>query len=422
MSPLLWTACDNNTLLPELSKSPSSGQNTESPLSLDYDPSHFPETDHSDALSATNPIYNFRKLIKAFDPQRALDISSFYNAYDPEYSLDNNRYAEMKKKADEIVKDCKNEYEKLRALHKYVFSHMTYDNNGTGRNDPYGAFKGELCVCQGYANVLRVLLNTQQIPCLNVNGNLFQGDLFIGAHAWNYVFANGKWYVDDPTNDKIYEMEQPDSYKDLRPLMTDTPIFEDENFVYDYYDGQLNIGRVKSTEEILTIPYSTHNFRIKTFNLHSSLPSTIKQIYIGRNIISLGEQSVGLSHNPGNEEKIYVDPKNTKLGSENGIVYLKDRKGKLSQLLYIPAAMNSVKLLPIERLEKNVIVNHKGIQELILVPGTKVLENYAIESCPNLQRIYLPTDCRMEKFAIYRCPTNIQIFRGDFTGIARIRK
>ena len=55
--------------------------------------------------------------------------------------------------------------------------------------------------------------------------------------------------------------------------------------------------------------------------------------------------------------------------------------------------MKSVKLQPIERLEKNVIARHNSIEQLILVPGTKVMESYAVESCPNLKRVYLPNDC-----------------------------
>ncbi len=95
---------------------------------------------------------------------------------------------------------------------------------------------------------------------------------------------------------------------------------------------------------------------------------------------------------------------------------------KIESLVFIPAAMKSVKLQPIERLEKNIIARHNSIEQLVIVPGTKVMESYAVESCPNLKRVYLPNDCEMQKDALYRCPKDVQITRGDFTGIARIRR
>ena len=72
---------------------------------------------------------------------------------------------------------------------------------------------------------------------------------------------------------------------------------------------------------------------------------------------------------------------------------------KIESLVFIPAAMKSVKLQPIERLEKNIIARHNSIEQLVIVPGTKVMESYAVESCPNLKRVYLPNDCEMQKDA-----------------------
>jgi len=165
-------------------------------------------------------MIDLKYVLAAMDPQRALDISMFSEKSDPN-ALTADQLAQMKAKADEVTKDCKNNLEKLKALQNFVIKNTTYDNNGNGRNDPYGAFSGGVCVCQGYANILKVLLYTQGIPCIGINGNLFQGDVYLGAHAWDYVYADGKWNVNDPTNGGFFEMDKVDTYKHLQPLRTD---------------------------------------------------------------------------------------------------------------------------------------------------------------------------------------------------------
>lgn len=407
---------------------PQAPRNTEtftqvaSPLSFDYDASHFATPDNSRSLSRTNHMIDLKYILAAMDPQRALDISMFSEKSDPN-ALTADQLAQMKAKADEVTKDCKNNLEKLKALQNFVIKNTTYDNNGNGRNDPYGAFSGGVCVCQGYANILKVLLYTQGIPCIGINGNLFQGDVYLGAHAWDYVYADGKWYVNDPTNGGFFEMDKIDTYKHLQPLRTDIEVFEDDQFGYDFFQGHLNVSRVKSSGDILTVPFSTHKLRVSAFIPHQDLPKNVKQVYLGRNIVSLGDdQVVSLAERGTNVETVFVEDQNTKFAAKDGVVYTKNWMKKIESLVFIPAAMKSVKLQPIERLEKNIIARHNSIEQLVIVPGTKVMESYAVESCPNLKRVYLPNDCEMQKDALYRCAKDVQITRGDFTGIARVRR
>lgn len=393
-----------------------------SPLSFDYDESHFPATDKSRLLSTTNTPLALKQILTAIDPKRALDISVFTAPHLGDRRLTETQLAEMKKKADAVTAKCKTEVEKLRALHKYIVENTTYDNNGNGSNDPYGAYTGGVCVCQGYANMLKVFLYTQGIPCVGVNGNLFQGEMYLGAHAWNYVYADGKWLVDYPTNDGSWPMDKLDGHKHLRPLRTDIELFEDERFAYDFYEGRLNVGRVKKADDILTVPFSVNGLRVSAFNPHEAIPTNVKQIYIGANIESLGDEMPGLRMRPGREEAVFVSKNNKKFIGRDGIVYSRNWRGKIEALVYIPAAMKNVKLQPAERIEKNQITDNKSIEQLVILPGTKLLESYAVENCPNLKRVYLPADCELQKDAFYRCGSDIQIFRGDFTGMARVRR
>ena len=106
-----------------------------SPLSFDYDASHFAAPDNSRSLSRSNHMIDLKFILAAMDPQRALDISMFSEKSDPN-ALTADQLAQMKAKADEVTKDCKNNLEKLEALQKFVIKNTTYDNNGNGRNDP----------------------------------------------------------------------------------------------------------------------------------------------------------------------------------------------------------------------------------------------------------------------------------------------
>ena len=99
-----------------------------------------------------------------------------------------------------MTKDCANNLEKLKALQNFVIKNTTYDNNGNGRNDPFGAFNGGLCVCQGYANVLKVMLYTQGIPCIGITAISSRAMSIWVPTPGITSTPTGKWYVNDPTN------------------------------------------------------------------------------------------------------------------------------------------------------------------------------------------------------------------------------
>ena len=69
-------------------------------------------------------------------------------------------------------------------------------------------------------------------------------------------------------------------------------MFEDDQFGYDFYQGHLNVSRVKTSGDILTVPFSTNKLRVSSFIPHHDLPKNVKQVYLGRNIVSLGDDQV----------------------------------------------------------------------------------------------------------------------------------
>ena len=154
--------------------------------------------------------------------------------------ITDDEYREIKEFTDNLVSGLTSANDIYNKIFKWVSQEVKYSNGVN--NDPYPVFKNKQGVCQGYANLLTVMLHSQNIPVLIVNGMLST----LGGHAWNYVYTD-KWYVSDPTNKRHFVMSELSKYTDLVPLELDVDLFEDENFVYDFYEGHLNIREVKKS-------------------------------------------------------------------------------------------------------------------------------------------------------------------------------
>lgn len=370
----------------------------------------FPEPDKSTVLNAAQKKTNFNRLIRATDPQRALDWSML--------EITEEQFNTIKAKADELCASLTDDVKKLRLLTKWVHEHVSYDY---ADNNAYKVFTSGRGVCQGYANLLKAMCISQGIPCVGVNGWYVSPTQYAG-HAWTYAYANSAWQVADPTNSSTsWSITSTGSYEALEPDMADITLFEDENFEYNYYEANLNVWRVKTGQTDLVVPFSTNGFRISMFNPHYALPTSIQNIYLGSNIKSLGQEITGLVAYPSFDEMCYVDPANTEMGSYKGVVYNKDYRGNLTSIKYIPAMMKTIELMPIEKVEKNTIYHQAGVETIVFVEGTKYLEAYAIEDCPNLRTIYIPEDCEMDNNAIWNCPNDVDVIVGFPTGIKNIR-
>lgn len=386
----------------------STAQFVPSPKALEYDASLFPAPDKSQELNPRNLLANFNKLIIKANPERGLERK--------EIDVNDEQLQEIKTFTDDLVKAADTPLKKLELLNAWLKNTVRYEY---ADNSSYAVFKNRKAICQGYSNLLRTMLYTQNIPSVAVNG-VYKG---IGGHAWVYAYVNNAWYVADPTNNlKPWRISNTAAYSHLLPEMANIDIFEDDNFVYNYNESYLNIKEVKKGTEILVIPYSIKGFRIGSFNPSKPLPTGIRHVYIGSNIHSLGESFCGLKAYRSFDEAVFVDPQNADFGSEHGIVYRRDFQKKLTSLFYIPSQMRSVKLRAMEKVEKNTVYNHSVVEEIIILPGTKKLENYAIESCGALRRLYIPEDCEMDEQALYLCPEGVEIMVGDFTGIAKVKK
>ncbi len=92
-----------------------------------------------------------------------------------------------------------NRHEKLKSIHDYLADNLVYDSTISESNifDIYGALVNGVCVCEGYAEAMKLLCDREGIPCITVVGT---GNG--GAHKWNNVqMEDGNWYLVDATWD-----------------------------------------------------------------------------------------------------------------------------------------------------------------------------------------------------------------------------
>ncbi|MBB6276013.1 hypothetical protein FHS80_001117 [Porphyromonas circumdentaria] len=368
----------------------------------------FPTPDNSIELKGA-PAERLLTLLFKRDFDRILALG--------ETQISHNQLAEIKSFADQLIEknNAQTQKEKHNLLFKWIVSHVKYgspsDASLPDYNSAYTTYKYGSAICQGYSNLLKVMCYTQGIIAPVVNG--FANFNTLGnplGHAWNYVFLDNTWYVSDATNNIFYKADEKEKFNFLLPEHIDFVLWKDEQMEYVYQNKELTVGSIRNnvSSSRLTVPYSIGGIRISNFN-PQSLPSTIKEIYLGSNIKYLGvADNRKLKDVGGHLEKIAIDPQNEYLENYYGSIY---EKGDTQNIpILIPAQLKVIKLKPIPTVGKNIIYGHQGARELYFQEGTEVIEEYAIDSCPNLEKIYLPKSIKkVGEKAFWLCHPNLKV-------------
>ena len=299
---------------------------------------------------------------------------------------------ELAAEVEVIIENATTEKEKLDAIYNWVRTNIKYDHEGgNATQGAYATFRIGTAVCQGYSNLVNVMCHIAGIACFNANG--YYTEYWLG-HAWNYAKADDKWYVVDATNSRMYLMTQTTKYNtDYYPMMVDVTLFEDDNFQYTWQDGHLAVTAVKTNTPIVTVPFSIEGLRVSSFNPQTIVPSSVKVLYFGANIMHIGDgNSIGINFHANSVEAIHVATANSTYYSENGVLYRKN--GTEVQLALVPPAMRWVELSSkLTELEKNAIYHHSAIETLVIPSSVRRIEPWAVEDAPKLMWIYIPEEC-----------------------------
>lgn len=375
---------------------------------------NYPEEDSSILLSGTTGSMVRRILQNAPNNDFARNLSMI--------SITEEQYNEIAAFTTELVKECKDNKEKYNAAFNWITSNIEYQHTYVD-NTPYAVFTTKKAICQGYADLLTVMMHTQNIPCFTISGDLYQpgyDNWYIGGHAWNYVYTGSSWYVSDPTNSGSFIISSMSSYSHLRPSATTIPVYEDENYEYNFYESQMNICTIKSGKEQVVIPYSVNNIRVTSLNPSKEVPSNIKEIYIGKNITSLGVNIVGLSYLAPSVELYNVDPENNVLESFSNVIYKKN--GSNYEMYLVAESAKEIELKPIENFDKeSKLKDLKNLEVVIFAPGTKTIGAWTVEKCPKLHTAYIPEDTKVDDGAFSGVASDFKIVRGNYTNIPQIK-
>ncbi len=379
----------------------------------------FPEPDSSTAFNKLEPAASVKMLLEKAGTACTDTLGRI--------EITEAQYNEIKTFTDELVSGLTKQYDIYRKCYDWICQNVDYAQ-GYVDNNPYPVFKNHSAICQGYANLLFVMMHGQGVPAMVVNGymqsSIYDGMLVGGGHAWNYVCCDDVWYVSDPTNGLQYKMSDLNTYKSmLAPTSMDVVVFKENDCWLNFNECRLNICKVTTDKSFYVAPYSANGFKVTCFNPFEALPANVREIYLGENIESLGEEIVGLNNYAPNVEYIEVAPGNKNYVSHAGVLYYSEEYVPKEYWVavdrnipaYIPAALKCLELkacdVPSTGIvyDKNSIYKINGLEEIVFPKETARLENYAVEQCPNLKVAYVPKGAQVASNAFMQVHPDFRI-------------
>lgn len=101
---------------------------------------------------------------------------------------------ELVKIVKSIISPNMSDFDKVKAVNKYIIDRYEYDNS-LKSNNVYSALTTGKTICQGYAMTAYKMLNLA-----GIENRIIIGELDGVPHGWNLVKLNEKWYHLDTTN------------------------------------------------------------------------------------------------------------------------------------------------------------------------------------------------------------------------------
>ena len=157
----------------------------------------------------SSPVYENNRMMYERDKSVSEALKST-----PSIQSDN---ASIRSIAEQLTEGMTNDYEKAAALHDWICSYVCYDEDGIVSEEtvPYYAtdvVKNKRAVCLGFATLYAALCRSINIPCNVVSGyalgigedTSWNSDTIATDyqnHAWNEVYADGRWVIVDTTWD-----------------------------------------------------------------------------------------------------------------------------------------------------------------------------------------------------------------------------
>lgn len=328
-----------------------------------------------------------------------------------------------------LTEPIEGKHDKIKAVYDWVKSSKTADVGepcpaDLEENDPYRVFKEKTGVCQGMANLCKAMLTALDVPVVIAHG-------YAGweGHAWDFAFLEDHWGIVDASM-QYFEMKNPSlisSFYDTRGL--ESVLYTENGFEFTFYEGGLSVVGYVGTETDVTLPDTCMGKAVTgvdsgnwPYRVHPFGKSEIRKMYLPQSITNgvLVEVPGGyeeiIAFSSEALEAIEVEAENPVFASWKGILYDK----KYERMLSVPRGIKEAELRPQAALDKNTLYGLGKLETLRIADGTQRIEAYAIESCPELKKVYIPdsvTEIADEAFA--KCGTDMTVYASEGSAGAR---
>lgn len=158
------------------------------------------------------------------------------------------------------------DYYKALLIHDYLVDTCRYDQEDLVRTDwenhiPYGALVDGSCVCQGYAESARLLLDAAGVENVCVTGTAGGGN-----HMWNALQLGGEWYMmditwDDPTTTDGSDIKRYDYFNVTSSQLAQDHQWEAADFP-DCTGTDLNYEAVRALVDGDSTQYTDYSSRL----------------------------------------------------------------------------------------------------------------------------------------------------------------
>lgn len=121
------------------------------------------------------------------------------------------------KKAKELTKNCKTNYDRAKAIYTWITENISfYSPSNTdfsakkaNLNNPVWAFQNGCAYGQGFAQLFATMCHSVNIPAVCIGGSGEEMASYLNKsipmdHYWNLIYVNGKWCYADPQYDAKY--------------------------------------------------------------------------------------------------------------------------------------------------------------------------------------------------------------------------
>jgi hypothetical protein len=146
---------------------------------------------------------------------------------------------QVKKILNDIIKPAMNDFQKEKAIHDYIVSHIAYDTSLVNYS-AYAALTKGKTVCQGFS-----LLAYRMLDEAGITNQIVEGYAGGKPHAWNLVQIEGNWFQLDTTWDDPVPFEKGrimDTYFNL----TDAELRKDHSWIQTNYPAATTIYKDKT--------------------------------------------------------------------------------------------------------------------------------------------------------------------------------